>query len=47
MKRALFLALALSGSPVLAQTVPMVRYDSVPNLLRLPQNMYLGEVAGV
>ncbi|HWH77569.1 MAG TPA: hypothetical protein VNT76_09365, partial [Candidatus Binatus sp.] len=42
----LFLFLALSA-PALAQSVPTIRYESVPNALRLPQDMYFGEVAGV
>jgi DNA-binding beta-propeller fold protein YncE len=29
------------------QEVPEIPFDSVPNLLKLPPNMYLGEVAGV
>ena len=30
-----------------AQTVPQIAYESVPNLLKLPPNLYLGEVSGV
>jgi len=30
-----------------AQQVPEIPYDSVPNFLKLPSDMYLGEVAGV
>src|ERR1700721_2865270 len=38
----------LAGSPALAQqTVPTIAFDSVPNPLKLPTNMYLGEVSGV
>src|SRR3978361_936676 len=29
------------------QNVPTIAFDSVPNALRLPTNMYLGEVSGV
>src|SRR6202042_3269120 len=37
----------LTGSPALAQqAVPVIAFDSVPNPLRLPTNMYLGEVSG-
>jgi DNA-binding beta-propeller fold protein YncE len=42
--------LLLSGSAVSAQeqpTAPSIAFDSVPNPLRLPVNMYLGEVSGV
>src|SRR5277367_5151164 len=36
-------------SPVLAQqqTPPVIAFDSVPNPLKLPENMYLGEVSGI
>jgi hypothetical protein len=38
----------LLSSPLLAQQqVPVIPYESVPNLLKLPKNMYLGEVTGV
>src|ERR1700733_4120859 len=30
-----------------AQDVPEIRYDSVPNLLKLPPNLYMGEGIGV
>ena len=30
-----------------AQPVPEIAFESVPNLLKLPPNMYLGEVSGV
>jgi len=36
------LATALS-----AQNIPEIAYDSTPNLLKLPANLYLGEAAGV
>src|SRR5262245_56834758 len=40
--------LSLSASVALAQdAVPTISYDSVPNLLKLPDDMHLGEVAGV
>jgi hypothetical protein len=38
---------ALSGSAARADDVPTIAYDSVPNLLRLPSDLYLGEVSGV
>jgi NHL repeat len=44
----------LAGPPALAQgpapapqTVPTIAFDSVPNPLRLPTNMYFGEVSGI
>ena len=47
MNRWLFVCLVGLSAPVFAQSVPVIRYDSVPNAVRLPQNMYFGEVAGV
>ena len=47
------LSLLLAGPTVLAQqalaqqNVPIIPFDSVPNPVRLPTNMYLGEVSGV
>jgi DNA-binding beta-propeller fold protein YncE len=36
------------STPILAQqTVPVIEFDSIPDPLRLPPNMYFGEVAGV
>jgi NHL repeat len=39
--------LALSPRPGFADTIPTIAYDSVPNLLRLPPDLYLGECSGV
>ena len=50
MKRALIGLLLLTASPALAQmqpNVPSIAFDSVPNPVRLPKNMYFGEVSGV
>jgi NHL repeat len=50
MKTTLLAALALIvavASPASSQTVPQIAFDSVPNLLKLPPNLYLGEVSGV
>src|SRR6266849_1762904 len=47
MHRWLFGFLALASAPALAQTVPQIPYESVPNLLKLPADMHLGEVSGV
>src|SRR5258708_26737027 len=45
------LALAIFMTAPLAllaqQAAPEIPFDSVPNLLKLPDNMYLGEVSGV
>jgi hypothetical protein len=38
---------ALSQQASAQQNVPTIAFDSVPNALRLPTNMYLGEVSGV
>jgi NHL repeat-containing protein len=43
-------AAALALTPRIAaaaETVPTIAYDSVPNLLRLPRDLYFGEVSGV
>jgi sugar lactone lactonase YvrE len=48
MKRWLVGLFAILSSAAFAQdAAPVIPYDSVPNLLKLPENMYLGEVAGV
>lgn len=49
MKYGLAIWLLLLGAPAFAQQrpVPKIAYQSVPNFLKLPQGMYLGEVAGV
>src|SRR5947209_10413542 len=44
----LLTAAALGSAPALAQTpVPEIAYDSAPNPLALPDDIYLGETAGV
>src|SRR5262252_8973121 len=40
-------AVMLVSSSALAQTVPSIPFDSVPNVLKLPADVYLGEVSGV
>jgi hypothetical protein len=56
MRRALFLylaALVVCASPAFAQAkataqnVPEIPYDSVPNFIKMPAGMYLGEAIGV
>src|ERR1700743_1395095 len=48
MKRWLFVLPLLIGSQALAQqAVPTINFESVSNPLKLPTNMYFGEVSGV
>ncbi len=48
MKKTLALCLALLAAPALAQqTVPEIPFDSVPNFLKLPPDLYIGEPTGV
>src|ERR1700748_3153335 len=53
MKHWLVGLLWLAGSPAVTQealaqqTVPVIPFDSVPNPLKLPPNMYFGEASGV
>jgi DNA-binding beta-propeller fold protein YncE len=47
MKYWLVALLVLFCPPLLAQQAPVIAFDSVPNLLKLPKNLYLGEVTGV
>jgi DNA-binding beta-propeller fold protein YncE len=47
MKRALILSALLLVAPVFAQQPPELRYHAVPDFLKLPPDLYLGEVAGV
>jgi DNA-binding beta-propeller fold protein YncE len=51
MKRFVLFLLFSLGLPLFAlgqqQSIPEIPYDSTPNLLQLPTDLYLGEVAGV
>lgn len=47
MKRSVLLLTLLLASPVLAQQPPEIRYHSVPDFLKFPADLYLGEVPGV
>src|SRR4051794_19623576 len=52
MKRALYAALAFTFSTCVAiaqdtAPVPTIAYDSVPDFLKLPPDMFFGEVAGI
>jgi hypothetical protein len=43
----ILLTLFFFSAPAFAQSLPEISYDSVPNLLKLPDGIYLGEAAGV
>jgi NHL repeat-containing protein len=43
----LFCFFLLADGPAFAQQPPEIRYSAVPDFLKLPPDMYLGEVAGV
>jgi hypothetical protein len=48
MKHWLIGLLLLTGPSAFAQqAVPTIEFDSIPNPLRLPPNLYFGEVSGV
>lgn len=41
------LSMLLLVCPLFAQSIPEIPYDSAPNLLKMPDDIYLGEVLGV
>ena len=47
MKHLLTGLFVLLGASAFAQSVPEIPFDSVPNLLKLPADLYLGEASGV
>jgi DNA-binding beta-propeller fold protein YncE len=47
MKFSIGLLVALSSSLLAQQTVPEIKFDSVPNPLKLPADIHFGEVSGV
>jgi hypothetical protein len=48
MRRLLTLVVVLLASPVVAQqAVPDIPFDSIPDFLKLPPGVHLGEVSGV
>src|SRR5213079_2015067 len=47
MKRSIFLQLFFAAAPLFAQQPPEIRLHSVPDFLKLPPDIYLGEVTGV
>jgi DNA-binding beta-propeller fold protein YncE len=44
---AMALCMAVFPNSLLAQAVPEIPFESVPNFLKMPKDVYLGEVAGV
>src|SRR5439155_1833204 len=47
MKRSIFLQLFFAAAPLFAQQPPEIRLHSVPDFLKLPPDLYLGEASGV
>jgi len=47
MKRSILVLLFFAATPLFAQQPPELRFHSVPDLLKLPPDLHLGEVAGV
>src|SRR5713226_4168665 len=47
MRRLMFVVFFLLTGSLFAQNPPELKYHSVPDFLKLPPNMYLGEVSGV
>jgi len=47
MKRSIFVLFFFAASPLFAQQPPEIRFQSVPNFLKLPPDIYLGEATGV
>src|SRR5437660_6181191 len=47
MKRSILVLLFFVAAPIFAQQPPEIRFHSVPDFLKLPPDLYLGEVAGV
>ncbi len=38
---------ATAAAAAAAQSVPQIKFDSVPDAIKLPKDMYLGEASGV
>ena len=47
MRSAIFVALVGASAAALAQQAPTIAFDSVPDPLKLPDDLYFGEVTGV
>ena len=45
--RLVSIALALAVAPAFGQAVPQIAFDSVPDAIKLPKDVYLGEASGV
>src|SRR6478672_12893419 len=41
------LFVVFSGWTIAQESVPVVRFDSIPDPLKMPKDLYLGEVTGV
>src|SRR5437588_6380998 len=47
MKRSMFVLILFAAAPLLAQQPLEIRFHSVPDFLKLPPDIYLGEATGV
>ncbi len=47
MRRSMLVLFVMLSGSLFAQQPPEIRYQSVPDFLKLPPDLYLGEVAGV
>src|SRR5712664_4131251 len=47
MKRSIFVLFFFVAVPLFAQQPPEIRYHSIPNFLKLPPDLHLGEATGV
>src|SRR5260370_31654221 len=47
MKTSIFVFFLFVAAPLFAQQPPEIHYHSVPNFLKLPSDLYLGEAPGV
>src|SRR5438067_13448623 len=47
MKRSMFVLILFAAAPLFAQQPPEIRFHSVPDFLKLPPDIYLGEATGV
>jgi hypothetical protein len=47
MKHSIIVLFLFVAAPLFAQQPPEIRFNSVPNFLKLPADLYLGEAAGV
>src|SRR5436305_14600696 len=47
MKRSMFVLILFAAAPLFAQQPPEIRFHSVPDFVKLPPDIYLGEATGV